>query len=123
MSLTTSAPDLGDQPLVPQNPQDIHITSRPAIAQWQGLGQTSVLKDLFLDINHSIRSDEAFFKLSALVHLKDYRRIRMRIHLFIHPERVQSLTLGESMETQHKLGSGTVCLKFSLSRPMTLLGS
>jgi len=126
MPSKTSASDLGNEPPAPQDSPrdtDINITSWSAVAQWQKLGdQISILKDLSLDLHHEVRSDKAFFKISALVVLKAHPGRSKRVYLFVHPECIQSLTLEDNPETRYELGPGTIRLRFGLSSPMTLLG-
>jgi len=123
MSSTASTSDLGNKPLAPQDtPRDINM-SKSAVAQWQKLGdQISVLDNLRLGLYRNIQSEKAFFRISAQVALKASTHRHSRIYLFVPPEHIKSLTLEDNPETQHKLGSGTVCLRFSLSTPPTLFG-
>lgn len=79
-----------------QNPNDRKFdVTTPAVLAWE----TGQLSELVLDIHYDPSARTAFFKFRTTVILKNFKT---NLYLFIAPDRIQSLTLDESLEPKFK---------------------
>lgn len=116
-SAPTTGPSLGDN-------IDISTT---VFVTW---GCRETLAEATFDARRVDSTQDAFFKLRSTIVLKTSAPRKTPFFLFIHPERIQSLELdaAEAEETTRQeearttLGSDTVRLRFTLTRPADLVG-
>lgn len=109
----------------PSMDDDIDI-STPAFVTW-GLGRS--LSEATFDVRRIGSMNDAFFKLRTTVLFKASAPRKTPVFLFIHPERIRAMVLGEpeaNQEIQHEeacktLSTDTVCLRFVLSEPVDLV--
>ncbi|RYP91131.1 hypothetical protein DL770_002754 [Monosporascus sp. CRB-9-2] len=111
--------------LIPTANSDIDVTAQPAVVAWRGSnGEDQSLPQLNLDLHYNARSNKAFFKLRIAVALKAHPRPRKtNVFLFIHPERIRTVTLNESpcSAEAKTLGPDAFCLRFDLKRAPALV--
>lgn len=107
------------------NDLKINITTRAVVA-WNDQHTEA---DLHLQYDASTTT--AFFKLRTSLVLKALSPNKTYLYLFIEPEAIKTLTLGEprspdpcsdSVDATRILGSTPNCLHFSLNRPAALIG-
>lgn len=109
---------------LPDNDIDI---STSALVRWDSHHS---LSEATFDARRVASTADAFLKLRTTVLLKASAPRKTPLFLFIHPERVRALRLGElnadekshQEEACRKLGTDVVCLHFTLSRPADLVG-
>lgn len=104
--------------------------STPAVVAW-------ATSDTTLEVTFDARrldSTDAFFKLRRTVTLKTAPSTKTPLFVFIPPEQIDRLELVECAtaepsgasshddEARKKLGSDLVCLRFSLRKPVALIG-
>lgn len=85
------------------------------------------LGDLRFSLSHIPTSGVAFLKLRAELVLKQFSPSKTPMHLFIHPERIRCLSLGQDSDeyeriASEKLSSDVHVLCLELDRPATLVG-
>lgn len=111
--------------LIPTANSDIDVTAQPAVVAWRGSdGKDKSLPQLNLDLHYNARSNKAFFKLRIAVALKAHPRPRKtNLFLFIHPERIRTVTFNESpcSAEAKTLGPDAFCLRFDLKRAPALV--
>lgn len=106
----------------------VNVSDAPAVVEWTCAdGQTRYLShpdpacQVTCDIRFDASTKSAFFKLRVPVVLKALPRSKTSVFLFIHPERIHSLALGEGNDAlqavQKKLRTNTVGLRFRLNKP------
>lgn len=124
---TASEPDTTTTPRQEtSSSDDIHVSAAPASVTWDG--QAQPLSDVTCDIRRYASNNTAFIKLRAAVALKAPAPAKTSLFLFVHPERIRTVTLDESPErrsqeiVKKKLGQNTYCLHFTLDRPVALIG-
>lgn len=119
--------------------QKITVQEAPAVVVWSRknsittshLGPDAPAGKITLDIRLDLPSSTSFFKLKATAGFKSFTDLaRSRIFLFIPPERIASLRLGqpdngveeeEASEARRLLGTSAVCLHFNLRSPASLV--
>lgn len=107
----------------------IDVSAQPAIASWtHDSGASRSLDALRFHIHHDPSTSTAFFKLRATVTFKATSVKSKRTTaawLYIAPERVETIALEDEKNVDEamtkKLGPNTVCWRFSLTRPGTLV--
>lgn len=117
---------LGPTAASPPTDDDIDI-STPAFVTW-GVGRS--LSEATFDVRRIGSTSDAFLKLRTTVLFKASTPRKTPVFLFIHPERIRAIVLGEpeaDQEIHHEeackmLSTDTVCLRFVLSRPVDLVG-
>lgn len=115
------------------NNDNIDVSGIPAVVTWLqhdgGIDTRQHLSHsphdhLTLQIHRDTSTNNAFFQLKANVALKA-RRDRTNVFLSIQPERIQTVAIVEEDAGKdlgiEKLASSTLCLKFVLSRPPSLV--
>lgn len=110
------------------SPPDGIDISTPVVVKWGAT--TTVPTDVTFEARRIGSTNSAFFKLRCNVLFKASAPTKMPLYMFIHPERISSLQIADSEadqasgkeEARKKLGSDTVCLRFTLTSPGDLVG-
>lgn len=80
-----------------------------------------IMFDIFLDA----ASPAALFRARAPVSLKAFPNEKTQLYLYLYADRVESLSCespdGMPEEIQQRLGAGSICLRFGLSKPADLV--
>ncbi|KAI1498985.1 hypothetical protein F5X99DRAFT_391332 [Biscogniauxia marginata] len=107
----------------------VYVNDAPAVVSWLSQdGQVRYLHDakaksaVTFELYHDASSRTAFFKLRASVSLKDLSKPKTRVFLYIHPERIHSLTFSQDdSPASSLLDTTTICLRFALARAAALI--
>ncbi|KAH8772539.1 hypothetical protein F5883DRAFT_33722 [Diaporthe sp. PMI_573] len=107
----------------------IDVAAQPAIASWtHHSGASQSLDALRFHIYHDPSTNTAFFKLRATVTFKATGvRPKRTTAAWLHiaPEKVETVTLEDEKDVdvavRKKLGANTICWRFVLNRPGTLV--
>ncbi|ROW13359.1 hypothetical protein VPNG_05459 [Cytospora leucostoma] len=131
MTAAIDGDDATTASLDPAEHDAIDISKVPALVFWVGEdGQNRSLSHsesdhVTLDIKFDAKAQTAFFKITANLAFKNTRH-KSNIFLFIHPERIQSLTVVDDEDDGHlsapnRLGAESYSLRFTLTIPPALI--
>lgn len=122
--------DASTASLESEQSDNIDVSKAPAVVSWTDdsdqlafLSHDPSLHDhVTFDIHFDAASATAFFKITANIAFKG-KRNKSNVFLFIHPEHIESLTVGDNDEIAPvKLGTSARSLHFALSKPTSLVG-